>query len=83
MSREEVSINIPRADRVMVRVALEERLKTWERTRDYWQQVEEKGFARAWVEGGIEECSSLYEAQAMCDLWEVFCAGVFKQLEGD
>lgn len=74
-------IEIARVDRVLLRVALEERLEVWQRTQDYWQQVERLGDYRAWVEGEIEECSSLYEADAMCTLWSDFCKGVFDQLD--
>lgn len=64
---------------VLLQVALEERLDVWERTREYWEQVERVGEYHAYVEGEIEECNSLYEAEAMCVLWREFCACVFKQ----
>ena len=35
----------------MFRVALEERLKTWQRTAEYWNQVEKVGDFDAYVAG--------------------------------
>lgn len=75
-----VTIEIDAIDECMLRVALEERLKTWKLTEEYWDQVEKIGDYEAFVDGEVEECSSLHEAQAMVGLWEQFINVVEEQL---
>ena len=66
----------------MLEVAVEERMKTWKRTREYWEKVEEnEGFEGVYVEGEIEEANSLHEAQKMVGIWEVFSRDLFSQFE--
>ena len=66
----------------MLEVAVEERMKTWKRTREYWEKVEEnEGFDGVYVEGEIEEANSLHEAQKMVEIWEVFSRDLFSQFE--
>ena len=73
MSAEKISIEIDRADLVLLEVAIEERMKTWRRTREYWLKYEEnESFENINVEGDIEEANSLYEAEKMVAIWEGF-----------
>ena len=75
-----VEIKIDRSDIVLLEVALDERMKTWKRTKEYWQKVEEQGnFEGVYVKGEIEEANSLYEAEKMVKIWEGFIRNVMKQ----
>ncbi len=82
MSSRKIIIEIDRSDIVMLEVAVEERMKTWKRTREYWEKVEEnEGFDEVYVEGEIEEANSLHEAENMIQLWEDFSKTILNQIQ--
>ncbi len=82
MSSRKIIIEIDRSDIVMLEVAVEERMKTWKRTREYWEKVEEnEGFDGVYVEGEIEEANSLHEAENMIQLWEDFSKTILNQIQ--
>lgn len=81
MNTGKLYIEIERADLQLLEVAIQERSKTWKRTRYYQQMYEEnKSFEGVFVEGDIEESNSLYEAQKMLGVWEVFNREILHQI---
>jgi len=65
MTERKLKITINSGDGIMLMVAIEERLKTWQRTAEYWRRVELVGEWEARVDGDIEVSNSRHEADAM------------------
>ena len=82
MNLRKVQIEIKYSDIVMLQVAIEERVKTWQRTQLYWQKLEESNYDHLiYVDGDIEEANSLTEADNMVKLWVAFSGEIFDQLK--
>ncbi|MDB9741770.1 hypothetical protein OAB00_02835 [Akkermansiaceae bacterium] len=82
MDSGKVCIEIEHSDLSLLEVAIEERMKTWVRTRDFWLGYDEstETFMAELTDGDIEEATSLCEAEHMVQIWERFSETISNQI---